>query len=85
MMGDSRLAVHIRFPDGTTQLTPPQGVFTGNAYVERWKISRAGGLAGQTMDIDGIAGGVTDVIVRVEHLDGTSQVDRVLPDSPSSP
>ena len=82
MMGDSRLAVRIRFPDGTLQLTPPQGVFTGNAYVERWKVSRSGGLAGQTMDIDGIAGGVTDVIVRVEHLDGTSQVDRVLPDKP---
>jgi hydrogenase/urease accessory protein HupE len=82
MMGDSRLAVRIRFPDGTTQLTPPQRVFTGNAYVERWQVSRSGGLAGQTLSIDGVAGGVTDVIVRVEHLDGTSQVDRVLPDKP---
>ena len=82
MMGDSRLAVRIRFPDGTTQLTAPQGVFSQNAYVERWRISRPGGLAGQSLSIDGIAGGVTDVIVRVEHLDGTSQVDRVLPDKP---
>lgn len=82
MMGDSRLAVRIRFPDGTTQLTPPQGQLTHNAYVERWQISRSGGLAGQMLAIDGIAGGVTDVIVRVEHIDGTSQVDRVLPDNP---
>ncbi len=82
VMGDSRLAVHIRFPDGTTQLMPPQGVLTQNAYVERWQISRPGGLSGQTLAIDGIAGGVTDVIVRVEHIDGTSQVDRVLPDRP---
>ena len=82
MMGDSRLAVRIRFPDGTTQLTSPQGVLTGNAYVERWQVSRPGGLAGLTLGIDGIAGGVTDVIVRVERLDGTSQVDRVLPDKP---
>ena len=82
VMGDSRLAVRIRFPDGTVQLTPPQGVSTQNAFVERWRISHPGGLAGQTLSIDGIAGGVTDVIVRVEHLDGTSQVDRVLPDKP---
>jgi hydrogenase/urease accessory protein HupE len=81
-MGDSRLAVRIRFPDGTTQLTAPQGVFTQNAYVERWQVTRPGGLTGQALTIDGVAGGVTDVIVRVEHLDGTSQVDRVLPDKP---
>jgi hydrogenase/urease accessory protein HupE len=81
-MGDSRLAVRIRFPEGTAQLTPPQGVFGQNAYVERWKISRPGGLAGQLLAIDGIAGGVTDVIVRIERVDGTSQVDRVLPDNP---
>jgi hydrogenase/urease accessory protein HupE len=81
-LGDSRLAVRIRFPEGTLQLTPPQGTLLPNAYVERWRISRAAGLAGQTLHIDGIAGGVTDVIVRVEHLDGSNQVDRVLPDKP---
>lgn len=81
-VGDSRLAARILFPEGTAQLTPPQGVTTQNAFVERWTISRPGGLAGQTLSIDGIAGGVTDVIVRVEHLDGTSQVNRVLPEAP---
>jgi hydrogenase/urease accessory protein HupE len=82
MMGDSRLAVSLGFPEGTRQLTPRQGVFVQNAYVERWQISRPGGLAGQILRIDGIAGGVTDVIVRVERSDGTSQVARVLPHSP---
>jgi hydrogenase/urease accessory protein HupE len=82
MMGDSRLAVRLRFPDGTTELTPPRGELTQNAYVERWQITRPGGLAEQTLGIDGIAGGVTDVIVRIEHGDGTSQVGRVLPDNP---
>jgi hydrogenase/urease accessory protein HupE len=80
--GEMRLAVGVRFPSGTTQLTPPQGRFAGNAYVERWEISRPGGLAGQTLGIEGIAAGVTDVIVRVERRDGTSQVERVLPQSP---
>src|SRR3954452_22881093 len=64
VQGDMRLGVQVRFPAGTVELTPRQGVFTGSVYVERWRIARAGGLAGQTLAIDGIASGVTDVIVR---------------------
>jgi len=70
------------FPLGTTQLERSQGLYSGGAYVERWRVSRPGGLAGQTLAIDGIAGGVTDVIVRVERRDGTSQVERLLPQRP---
>jgi hydrogenase/urease accessory protein HupE len=82
VQGDMRPGVQVRFPAGTTELTPRQGVFTGTVYVERWQISRSGGLAGQTLRIDGIANGVTDVIVRIERADGTSQVERLLPHQP---
>jgi len=66
----------------TRQITPAQGMFAGGAYVERWQVSRHGGLAGQSVEIDGIAGSVTDVIVRIEHLDGTSQMEHLLPQKP---
>jgi hydrogenase/urease accessory protein HupE len=82
VQGDMRPGVQVRFPAGVTQLTPRQGVFTGAVYAERWQISRPGGLAGQTLRIDGIDSGVTDVIVRVERADGTSQVERLLPQRP---
>jgi hydrogenase/urease accessory protein HupE len=82
VLGDSRLAIEIRFPQGTVQLNQPQGVLSDNAYIERWQISRAGGLNDQTLRIDGIVGGVTDVLVRIERQDGTSQVERLLPQSP---
>jgi len=80
--GESRLAVEVRFPEGTTLVTRPHGVFSDTAYVERWQVGHKGGLAGQTLSIDGIASGVTDVIVRVERQDGTSQVERLLPQRP---
>jgi hydrogenase/urease accessory protein HupE len=80
--GDARLAVEVVFPPGTTQLVPPKGLYSSGAYVERWRISRPGGLAGQTLGIEGISGGITDVIVRVERKDGTSQVERLLPQRP---
>jgi hydrogenase/urease accessory protein HupE len=77
---ERRLAVYVRFPADTVALSEPRGVFVGGAYVERWRIERPGGLAGQTVRIDGLAGGGTDVIVRVERLDGTSQTERLLPE-----
>jgi len=80
--GDARLAVEVVFPPGTVQLTPLQSLLGDGARIERWRIGHPGGLAGKTLAIDGIAGGVTDVIVRVERQDGTSQAERLLPQRP---
>ena len=80
--GDSRLAIAVVFPPGTSDVTPPRALMSGGAHVEHRQVSRAGGLAGQTVAVDGIAGGVTDVIVRVERQDGTSQVEHLLPQRP---
>ena len=80
--GDTRLGVKVVFPPGTEQASAPQALFTPDAYTERWKVVRVGGFAGQTLTIDGIASGVTDVIVRIEHADGTSQVEQLLPQRP---
>ena len=80
--GDARLAVEVVFPSGTTNVAPPRGLMSAGAYVEQWQISRLGGLAGQTIAIDGLVGGITDVIARIERLDGTSQVEHLLPQRP---
>lgn len=81
--GSARLAVQVVWPADTTQLSPPQALLTDGAFVERWRIQRHGGLIGQTLRIEGLSGGVTDVVVRVERADGTAQVERLLPQDPS--
>jgi len=78
-----RLAATVRFPEGTVALSEPRRVFSGNSYIQRWQISRTGGLTGQTIGVDGIAGGATDVIVRLERQDGTSQTERLVPERPT--
>jgi hypothetical protein len=80
---EARLAAWVRFTSDTVSLSEPRGAFRGGAHVERWQVRRDGGLAGQTVRIEGLAGGVTDVIVRVERLDGTSQTARLLPERPA--
>jgi hydrogenase/urease accessory protein HupE len=80
--GEMRLALRVQFPEGAVQITQPQGLFVSNAFVERWQVSRPGGLVGENIAIEGIAGGVTDVIVRLERRDGTIQMERLLPERP---
>jgi hydrogenase/urease accessory protein HupE len=79
---DLRLALYVRFPDDCQQTTPRR-TFAGGAYVERWRVQRPGGLTGGTIRIDGLSSTLTDVLVRVERLDGTTHVARLTPSAPS--
>ncbi len=82
-IGDSmRLSIQVRFPPDTTNVTEPRGTFVPGAFVERWTVRRAGGLAGAEVSIDGLPGSITDVLGRVERLDGTTQVARLQPERP---
>jgi hypothetical protein len=79
---DLRLALYVQFPDDC-QHTPPRRAFAGGAYVERWRVQRLGGLTDGTIRIDGLSATLTDVLVRLERLDGTTLVTRLTPSTPS--
>jgi hydrogenase/urease accessory protein HupE len=76
---DSRLSIDVRFPDGTLDIEPRRGQFLADSHTLRWRIERPGGLVGTSVEISGRAAGVTDVLARVERLDGTSQVESLPP------
>lgn len=61
----------------------PRTLFANDASTERWSIKRPGGLTGDEVYVTGLAATMTDVLVRVENLDNTTQVTRVTPSSPS--
>lgn len=82
--GDRRLGIYVHFPADTVSLGEPRGLSAGGAWIERWSVQRPGGLAGQVISIDGLAATAgTDVLVRIERADGTTQVARLLPTRPS--
>ena len=65
------------------KLAPPRASFANGAYTEQWSINCAGGLSGSTVRIDGLSATLTDVLVRVERLDGSAQISRLASSSPS--
>jgi hypothetical protein len=83
-LGDSmRLSLYVQLPQTCLNLKQPRGIFADNAYTEQWSVVCRGGLAGSTVHIEGLTATLTDVLVRIERLDGSSQVARITSSSPA--
>jgi len=80
--GDYRLGLYVRLPT-ECQGKPASGNFTGSAFVERWRAVCLGGLVGKSVEIEGLMATRTDVLVRVQRADGSTQTERLTPDRPS--
>jgi hydrogenase/urease accessory protein HupE len=80
---DLRLGLYVQLPESCSNLSQPRGAFAANAYAERWTIKCAMGLSGGTIRIAGLSATLTDVLVRLERLEGTTQVTRLTPAMPS--
>jgi hydrogenase/urease accessory protein HupE len=80
--GEYRLRLHARLPK-ECRGAPIQGSFVGGAFVERWRATCPGGLAGRAIDIEGLSATRTDVLARIEWSDGTNQVVRLTPEQTS--
>jgi hypothetical protein len=78
-----RLGIYVELPGGSINVTTPRASMANNAFTERWTIKRAGGLTGGTIHIAGLTATMTDVLVRLERLDGSAQVTRLTPSAPS--
>ena len=78
-----RLGLYVDLPAGCAKATAPRGSMVNNAFTERWTAKCTGGLTGGTIHIAGLTATTTDVLVRLERLDGTTQVTRLTPSAPS--
>jgi hydrogenase/urease accessory protein HupE len=78
-----RLALYAELPTDCVRVVAPRSSFVNDAFTERFTVKRAGGMAGGTIEIKGLAATATDVLVRFQELDGRSQIIRLTPDKPS--
>jgi hydrogenase/urease accessory protein HupE len=80
--GEYRLGMYVRMPEDCRG-APTHGSFIDAAFVEQWAVQCPSTLTGRTVSIDGLSATRTDVLVRVERLDSTSQTARLTPEQTS--
>jgi hydrogenase/urease accessory protein HupE len=81
--GDNlRLAIYVKFAEDVELIAEPVGGLVGGAHVERWRVRRAGGLAGTRVVLKGLASTYTDALVKVSLLDLQPQSILLGPEKP---
>lgn len=79
----NRLSLDVRFDPQTRELTVPVDGYIGSAHLQRWSIERKGGLTGLPIQIVGLEKIASEVLLRIEYLDGRTSVNRLTPDAPT--
>jgi len=77
------LRVKPQFPDGTEALTEIRSTFSRGVTVQRWRIRVPQGLDGKALSFSQLSETRIDVLARLVRLDGTVQLERILPVHPS--
>ena len=78
-----RLGLYVKFADDVENVTEPIEYFSGSSYIKRWRIRHDNALVNTRIYIEGLQSTFTEVLVRIERLDGSVQVSRIMPDNPS--
>ena len=83
VLGGMRLPVKLQLPDGVKSLREPTVDELADSVVERrWIDAGSHGLAGERIEFPGLQLTITDVLVRVEMLDGRKWTTIVHPSQP---
>ncbi len=83
MLSGMRLPVGLQLPDDVKNLKEPTTEELADSVLTRYSIDAGpNGLAGERIEFPGLQGTITDVLVRVEMLDGRSWTTIVHPSQP---
>jgi hydrogenase/urease accessory protein HupE len=76
------LKVKPLFPEGTETLTPVRRTFARGVLVQRWRVRMPEPLEGKVILFSQLSETRIDVLARLERLDGSAQLERILPVNP---
>jgi hydrogenase/urease accessory protein HupE len=77
------LKVKPQFPDGTEVVVSMRSTYSRGIVVQRWRARVPGGLDGKAIVFWQLSETRIDVLARLVRLDGTVQLERILPVHPS--
>jgi len=72
--GDKKLSLHVKFPDTCSDENKHYASFINATYMESYSIVCTKPLAGKSITIEGLENTKTDLLLRLEFLDKTSQI-----------
>ncbi len=72
-----RLKLQVSFPPDVTAIARVRSATIAGTSIKQWAITRQAGLAEANISIKGLDRVPTDVLVRIERLDGTSETARL--------
>ena len=78
-----RLRMDPLFPDGCEATSPVDAYEVPGSLVERWSVRCTAPLVGRALRILGLEATLTDVLVRIQAVDGSTFTARLHPSSPS--
>lgn len=81
--GDMRLGLYLVLPEHCRAGDEPFRSIEANAYLERSTVACSEGLKGATIGIRGLRSTLTDALVRISYLDGSTELARMTPELPS--
>ncbi len=76
---DKKLSLIALLPENCINKTQPYAQFINGAYIQRWITVCDGGLKDQTISIEGLESTITDVLLRLDFLDGRYQTALLTP------
>jgi hypothetical protein len=83
VLAGMRLLVALKLPEGLRNVEEPSVQELPDSLLERrWVDAGPGGLAGWRIEFPGLQLTITDVLVRIERLDGTHTTELVRPQRP---
>lgn len=81
--GEMRLGIYVGLPQHCKDTGERLAWLEGGTHNERWNVECPGGMFGHEVEILGLEATVIDALARVERLDGTTQIQRLVPAEPS--
>jgi hydrogenase/urease accessory protein HupE len=82
-LGAYRLGIKPRLPDSCHVIGQPTTMQAGGAFLEHGRVNCDRSLEGQVITINGLDATLTDVLVRIEGVDGNVRSARLTPSNPS--
>ena len=70
--GDKKLKIEAKLPKECQQNSQINSSFIAGAYIQRWIVECRGGLTGKSIFLDGLKNTNTDLLLRIDMLDGSS-------------